>query len=67
MIKQKFCSIKWKDSPPKEKKGSTHLGLEISGYIMSGNFPHYTSDNAQVVQVLLICWSIFASNWNDFG
>jgi hypothetical protein len=67
MINQKFCSIKWKDSPPKTKGGSTHLGLEISGYIMIGNLPHYTLDNAQVVQILLICWSIFASNWNDYG
>lgn len=67
MIKQKFCSIKWKDSTPRKKIGSTHLGLQISGYIMIGNFPHYTSDNAQVVQILSICWSIFASNWNDYG
>jgi hypothetical protein len=39
----------------KKKKGSTHLGLGISWYIMIGNLPHYTSDYAQVVQILLIC------------
>ncbi len=66
MIKQSFVPSNEKIHLPKTI-GSTHLGPEISAYIMIGNLPHYTSDNAQVVQILLICWSIFASNWNDYG
>jgi hypothetical protein len=54
MIKQSFVPSNEKIHLPKTI-GSTHLGPEISAYIMIGNLPHYTSDNAQVVQILLIC------------